>query len=220
MNFSEQDTRVKIIDEKLKLALWNEENIIREYYFNAGKKLIGGKRGQRKFVDYLLKFQNKHLAIIEAKKLSKDPLDGLSQAQEYAKNLDVRFVYCTNGEKIYEFERVFGNLKEWQHKLLTQKELRYYQKIAVERVIKALIEQKDRILLTLATGTGKTTIAFALCYRLLEARWNKNNKDKKPRILFLSDRVSLRDQALGEFNYIEQDCKKVGQMKKVAGRKF
>ncbi|HBC5371496.1 TPA: DEAD/DEAH box helicase family protein [Campylobacter jejuni] len=236
MNFSEQDTRVKIIDEKLKLALWNEENIIREYYFNAGKKFIGGKRGQRKFVDYLLKFQNKHLAIIEAKKLSKDPLDGLSQAQEYAKNLDVRFVYCTNGEKIYEydmqnargeyvqnfaspqvlFERVFGNLKEWQHKLLTQKdlfipqkELRYYQKIAVERVIKALIEQKDRILLTLATGTGKTTIAFALCYRLLEARWNKNNKDKKPRILFLSDRVSLRDQALGEFNYIEQDCKKI-----------
>lgn len=60
------------------------------------------------------------------------------------------------------FERVFGNLKEWQHKLLTQKELfipqkelRYYQKIAVERVIRALIEQKDRILLTLATGTGK-----------------------------------------------------------------
>lgn len=104
MNFSEQDTRVKIIDEKLKLALWNEENIIREYYFNAGKKLIGGKRGQRKFVDYLLKFQNKHLAIIEAKKLSKDPLDGLSQAQEYAKNLDVRFVYCTNGEKIYEYD--------------------------------------------------------------------------------------------------------------------
>lgn len=114
------------------------------------------------------------------------------------------------------FERVFGNLKEWQHKLLTQKDLfipqkklRYYQKIAVERVIRALIEQKDRILLTLATGTGKTTIAFALCYRLLEARWNKNNKDKKPRILFLSDRVSLRDQALGEFNYIEQDCKKI-----------
>lgn len=236
MNFSEQDTRVKIIDEKLKLALWNEENIIREYYFNAGKKFIGGKRGQRKFVDYLLKFQNKHLVIIEAKKLNKDPLDGLSQAQEYAKNLDVRFVYCTNGEKIYEydmqnargeyvqnfatpqvlFERVFGNLKEWQHKLLTQKdlfipqkELRYYQKIAVERVIRALIEQKDRILLTLATGTGKTTITFALCYRLLEARWNKNNKDKKPRILFLSDRVSLRDQALGEFNYIEQDCKKI-----------
>nr|WP_261659884.1 MULTISPECIES: type I restriction endonuclease subunit R [Campylobacter] len=240
MNFSEQDTRVKIIDEKLKLALWNEENIIREYYFNAGKKLIGGKRGQRKFVDYLLKFQNKHLAIIEAKKLSKDPLDGLSQAQEYAKNLDVRFVYCTNGEKIYEydmqnargeyvqnfaspqvlFERVFGNLKEWQHRLLTQKpmyipqkELRYYQKIAIDKVIEAIINNKNRILLTLATGTGKTTIAFNLCYRLLEARWNKENKDQKPKILFLCDRVSLRYQALGEFNPIESDCKAISAEK-------
>ncbi|EAL4090068.1 DEAD/DEAH box helicase, partial [Campylobacter coli] len=69
------------------------------------------------------------------------------------------------------------------------------------------INGKDRILLTLATGTGKTTIAFALCYRLLEARWNKENKDQKPKILFLCDRVSLRDQALGEFNAVESDCK-------------
>lgn len=81
------------------------------------------------------------------------------------------------------------------------------QKIAVDKVIEALINGKDRILLTLATGTGKTTIAFALCYRLLEARWNKENKDQKPKILFLCDRVSLRDQALGEFNAVESDCK-------------
>lgn len=112
------------------------------------------------------------------------------------------------------FQRVYGNLKEWQYKLLTQRELyipqktlRYYQKIAVDKVIEALINGKDRILLTLATGTGKTTIAFALCYRLLEARWNKENKDQKPKILFLCDRVSLRDQALGEFNAVESDCK-------------
>lgn len=144
------------------------------------------------------------------------------------------FVYSTNGDKIYEydlrvsrgeyienfpspnelFQRVYGNLKEWQYKLLTQRELyipqktlRYYQKIAVDKVIEALINGKDRILLTLATGTGKTTIAFALCYRLLEARWNKENKDQKPKILFLCDRVSLRDQALGEFNAVESDCK-------------
>lgn len=139
-----------------------------------------------------------------------------------------------NGDKIYEydlrisrgeyienfpspselFERIYGNLKEWQYKLLTQRELyipqktlRYYQKIAVDKVIEALINGKDRILLTLATGTGKTTIAFALCYRLLKARWNKENKDQKPKILFLCDRVSLRDQALGEFNAVESDCK-------------
>ncbi|EAK4737851.1 DEAD/DEAH box helicase family protein [Campylobacter coli] len=232
--YSEDDTRVKLIDTKLYASSWSEENIIRNYYFTDGRKLIGSKRAERKFADYLLKFQNNNLAIIEAKKQNKDALDGLSQGIEYAKTLNVPFVYSTNGDKIYEydlrvsrgeyiesfpspnelFQRVYGNLKEWQYKLLTQRELyipqktlRYYQKIAVDKVIEALINGKDRILLTLATGTGKTTIAFALCYRLLEARWNKENKDQKPKILFLCDRVSLRDQALGEFNAVESDCK-------------
>ncbi|EAL7992021.1 DEAD/DEAH box helicase family protein [Campylobacter coli] len=232
--YSEDDTRVKLIDAKLYASSWSEENIIRNYYFTDGRKLIGNKRAERKFADYLLKFQNNNLAIIEAKKQNKDALDGLSQGIEYAKTLNVPFVYSTNGDKIYEydlrvsrggyienfpspnelFQRVYGNLKEWQYKLLTQRELyipqktlRYYQKIAVDKVIEALINGKDRILLTLATGTGKTTIAFALCYRLLEARWNKENKDQKPKILFLCDRVSLRDQALGEFNAVESDCK-------------
>ncbi|WP_257942061.1 type I restriction/modification system, restriction subunit [Campylobacter lari] len=246
-HFSEDDTRVKLIDVKLHASSWSEENIIRNYYFTDGRKLIGNKRGERKFADYLLKFQNNNLAIIEAKKQSKDPLDGLSQGIEYAKILNVAFVYSTNGDKIYEynlktssgeyiekfptpselFTRIYGNLKEWQHKLLSQrelyipqKELRYYQKIAVDKVIEALINGKNRILLTLATGTGKTTIAFALCYRLLEARWNKTNQDKKPKILFLCDRVSLRDQALGEFNPIEGDCVAVSaqELRKNNGR--
>ncbi|EAK0494108.1 EcoAI/FtnUII family type I restriction enzme subunit R [Campylobacter lari] len=246
-HFSEDDTRVKLIDVKLHASSWSEENIIRNYYFTDGRKLIGNKRGERKFADYLLKFQNNNLAIIEAKKFSKDPLDGLSQGIEYAKILNVAFVYSTNGDKIYEynlktssgeyiekfptpnelFARIYGNLKEWQYKLLSQrelyipqKELRYYQKIAVDKVIEALINGKNRILLTLATGTGKTTIAFALCYRLLEARWNKTNQDKKPKILFLCDRVSLRDQALGEFNPIEGDCVAVSaqELRKNNGR--
>ncbi|EJB6606652.1 DEAD/DEAH box helicase family protein [Campylobacter lari] len=246
-HFSEDDTRVKLIDVKLHASSWSEENIIRNYYFTDGRKLIGNKRGERKFADYLLKFQNNNLAIIEAKKQSKDPLDGLSQGIEYAKILNVAFVYSTNGDKIYEynlktssgeyiekfptpnelFARIYGNLKEWQHKLLSQRELyipqkglRYYQKIAVDKVIEALINGKNRILLTLATGTGKTTIAFALCYRLLEARWNKTNQDKKPKILFLCDRVSLRDQALGEFNPIEGDCVAVSaqELRKNNGR--
>ncbi|AJC85861.1 EcoAI/FtnUII family type I restriction enzme subunit R [Campylobacter sp. RM16704] len=245
--FSEDDTRVKLIDVKLHASSWSEENIIRNYYFTDGRKLIGNKRGERKFADYLLKFQNNNLAIIEAKKFSKDPLDGLSQGIEYARILNVAFVYSTNGDKIYEynlktssgeyiekfptpnelFARIYGNLKEWQYKLLSQRELyipqkglRYYQKIAVDKVIEALINGKNRILLTLATGTGKTTIAFALCYRLLEARWNKTNQDKKPKILFLCDRVSLRDQALGEFNPIEGDCVAVSaqELRKNNGR--
>ncbi len=157
------------------------------------------------------------------------------------------FVYSSNGEKIYKydirnhsgkyidkfpspkelFDRIYGNVKEWQYRLLTQnvmyipqKELRYYQKIAIDKVIEAIINNKNRILLTLATGTGKTTIAFNLCYRLLEARWNKENKDQKPKILFLCDRVSLRDQALGEFNPIESDCKAISaeEIKKNDGK--
>lgn len=159
----------------------------------------------------MLRYEGNNLAIIEAKKFSKDPLDSLSQGIEYAKILNVPFVYSSNGEKIYEydirnhsgeyidkfpspkelFDRIYGNVKEWQYKLLTQnvmyipqKELRYYQKIAIDKVIEAIINNKNRILLTLATGIGKTTIAFNLCYRLLEARWNKENKDQKPKILF------------------------------------
>ncbi|HAN0719488.1 TPA: DEAD/DEAH box helicase family protein [Campylobacter jejuni] len=245
--YSEDDTRVKFIDAKLYNSSWYEENIKRNYYFTDGRKLLGGKRAQRKFADYLLRYEGNNLAIIEAKKFNKDPLDGLSQGIEYAKILNVPFVYSSNGEKIYEydirshsgkyidkfpspkelFDRIYGNVKEWQYRLLTQnvmyipqKELRYYQKIAIDKVIEAIINNKNRILLTLATGTGKTTIAFNLCYRLLEARWNKENKDQKPKILFLCDRVSLRDQALGEFNPIESDCKAISaeEIKKNDGK--
>ncbi|CAM2914841.1 EcoAI/FtnUII family type I restriction enzme subunit R [Helicobacter burdigaliensis] len=235
MPLGEADTRADFIDVKLHSAGWIG-HIRREYYFTDGRKLLGNKRGQAKKADYLLSFQNNNLAIIEAKSLYKDSLSGLSQAIEYAKILNIRFVYATNGDKIFEYDmlhsrgeyidefpnpeilfaRTFGNLLEWQHKLLTQreyqipqKELRYYQKIAVDRVVQALINNKNRILLTLATGTGKTAIAFALCYRLLEARWNLENANRKPKILFLCDRITLRNQALSEFNYIESDCKKI-----------
>ncbi|MCE3038214.1 EcoAI/FtnUII family type I restriction enzme subunit R [Helicobacter anatolicus] len=247
MYISEADTRIKFIDTKLKDSHWSEDCIKREYYFTDGRKLLGNKRGVRKFADYLLSFQNNNLAIIEAKKLGKDSLSGLSQAIEYAKILNIRFVYVTNGEQIYEYDmcnleggyieefpspqilfaRTFGNLLEWQYKLVTQreyqipqKELRYYQKIAVDRVVQALINNKNRILLTLATGTGKTTIAFALCYRLLESKWNLENANRKPKILFLCDRITLRNQALSEFNYIESDCKEISaeELKKNEGR--
>jgi type I restriction enzyme R subunit len=67
MAYSESDTRSKLIDPSIKKSGWLESNIVREYYFTDGRKLIGGKRGKRYFVDYLLTYKNTNLAIIEAK---------------------------------------------------------------------------------------------------------------------------------------------------------
>lgn len=227
----ENETRAKYIDIKLENAGWLKENIRREYYFTDGRILIGGKRGARKFADYLLHYKNSNLAIIEAKRIGKDCQDGLQQGKEYAKILNIRYVYSTNGHELYEYDmrlskgefidefpspdelyqKTFGELAK--QNLLSQKELavenkqlRYYQKIAVDSVIKGILQNKSRMLLTLATGTGKTTIAFAIVTRLLNAGWNKNSAPRKPKILFLCDRISLRNQALGEFNPIENDC--------------
>jgi len=102
MAYSESDTRSKLIDPRIKDSDWLESNIVREYYFTDGRKLIGGKRGKIYFVDYLLTYKNTNLAIIEAKAESKDPLDGLQQSINYAQRLKIDYVYTTNGHKIYE----------------------------------------------------------------------------------------------------------------------
>jgi len=82
--------------------------IIREYYFTDGRKLTGNQRGSRCFVDYLLHNDNQHLAIIEAKKQSAHPTRGLQQAINYAKKLNIQFIYSTNGEQIYAFYLLSG----------------------------------------------------------------------------------------------------------------
>ena len=77
---------------------------------------------------------------------------------------------------------------------------RYYQDTAVERVMEAIADNKQRILLTLATG-GKTFIAFQIAWKLLQSRWNLSRKPSlRPRILFLADRNNLADQAYNEFS--------------------
>ena len=85
---SEADTRANFIDPALVSAGWNSNQIIREYYFTDGRKLAGNQRGSRCFVDYLLYKNNQHLAIIEAKKQSSHPTQGLQQAINYAEKLN------------------------------------------------------------------------------------------------------------------------------------
>ncbi|MBN2128472.1 MAG: DEAD/DEAH box helicase family protein [Sedimentisphaerales bacterium] len=84
---------------------------------------------------------------------------------------------------------------------------RYYQDIAVERVMAAIAADRQRILLTLATGTGKTFIAFQIAWKLFHSRWNLSRKpSRRPRILFLADRNILADQAYNVFSAFPEDA--------------
>ncbi len=185
----------------------------------------------RDFVDYLLSFKNTNLAIIEAKAQNKNPLDGIQQAINYAQKLKIDFVYSTNGDKIYEhslisgrgefienypspeelFARKYGQIEEKKEISITQafyleeKKPRFYQQIAVQKAVENIVNGKNRVLLTLATGTGKTYIAFQIVYRLFTSRWNKENNNRRPKVLFLADRNILKFQAINEFNPMEKE---------------
>lgn len=247
MALTESDTRAKLIDPQIKASGWPESHIVREYYFTDGRKLIGGKRGKQYFVDYLLTYKNTNLAIIEAKAENKDPLDGLQQSINYAEKLKIDTVYATNGHKIYEhslkegrggwidafptpdelFSHKYGGTTTKQESIITypfhiegSMKPRFYQQIAVQKTIEAIAEGKDRVLLTLATGTGKTYIAFQIVYRLFQSKWNRDGSDRRPKILFLADRNVLKDQSINTFNPLEKDCVEINGkvIKKRGGR--
>jgi type I restriction enzyme R subunit len=79
-------------------------------------------------------------------------------------------------------------------------QIRFYQNIAVSRALEAIAAGRNRVLLTLATGTGKTSIAFQIIWKLFQARWNLSGQPtRRPRILFLADRNNLADQAFNDF---------------------
>ena len=97
---------------------------------------------------------------------------------------------------------------------------RFYQQIAVQKSIESIASGKDRILLTLATGTGKTYIAFQIVYRLFASKWNRDGSDRRPKILFLADRNVLADQAYNTFNPLEKDIIRLNgkEIKKRGGK--
>lgn len=162
--------------------------------------------------------------------------EGLEQVKNYGRKLNIRWLYTTNGQEIYErdaqngigkvidkfptpselYERYTDEYATIRQQLLSipyyidsNKKPRYYQDIAISRALSAIAEGKERILLTLATGTGKTFIAFQIAYKLLQAKWSKGGFNRRPRILFLADRNILIDQALNTFNPIDSDCKQI-----------
>lgn len=82
---------------------------------------------------------------------------------------------------------------------------RYYQEIAITNVLNAVSKGQDRILLTMATGTGKTYTAFQICWKLFQCKWNNHGTEQKPRILFIADRNILADQATNDFSQFNED---------------
>ncbi len=186
----------------------------------AGNK---ASRRQQKRADYLLKYRHDFtIAVVEAKSVYKKPGDGLQQAKDYALILGLKFAYATNGHGIVEHDFLTGKDNDldqfpspdelWNRQKqaegisdqivarllapcyhLSGKSPRYYQEIAINRAIQSILQGKRRILLTLATGTGKTVVAFQICYKLWNSLWNRTGKHQRPRILYLADRNILVD---------------------------
>ena len=202
--------------------------IRREFPITPGRIEGGGKRGKALIADYVLQYRNTKLAVLEAKADSLPLTEGVAQAKDYAAKLQIRFTYASNGKGVYaidmdtgaEFEvagfptpqdlwqRTFAGENAWRDRFAAipypdkggSWQIRFYQDIAVTRVLETIASGNHRILLTLATGTGKTSIAFQIIWKLFQARWNLSSQpSRRPRILFLADRNTLADQAFNDF---------------------
>ncbi|WP_338649106.1 EcoAI/FtnUII family type I restriction enzme subunit R [Pseudomonas sp. ML2-2023-3] len=214
--------------------------IRREYPITLGRIEGNGKRGEALTADYVLEYRNTKLAVVEAKAWHKPLSEGVGQAKNYAGKLSIRFTYASNGQGVYGIDMHTGVEGEqptfpspealWQATFAVENawrerfaavpfedkggywQGRYYQDIAIERVLGALTEWQERILLTLATGTGKTFIAFQLAWKLFQSRWNVTDwksdgePTRRPRILFLADRNILADQAYNAFSAFPEDA--------------
>jgi type I restriction enzyme R subunit len=209
--------------------------VAREYVIAPGRILGAGRPQKKLILDYLMLYRNRKLAVVEAKSEDKPLTEGLGQAKQYAEKLGVRFAYSTNGLGFYEVDMATGVEGPvpavpspevlWRRTFANTPALetdltdvpfesnggafggRYYQDIAVEKVLAAIAGGKDRVLLTLATGTGKTFVAFQIVWKLFQSRWTKDGSGvRRPRILFLADRNILANQAFNAFGAFPDDA--------------
>ena len=235
MALTEADTRAQFIDPALAQSGWVGHFVRREFQITAGRIIGGGKRAEPSVADYVLEYKGKRLAVIEAKKWDLEHTEGVGQAIRDGNKLGLPFAFATNGQKIRQINLVTGKeedikvfptpdqlwdlINEPKNELIDElravdfesrggtEPVRYYQQKAVENVLEAIAKGDDRLLLTLATGTGKTKIAFHIAWKLFQVRWNRSgDKKRRPRILFLADRNILADQAFNEFSPFPEDA--------------
>lgn len=209
--------------------------ILREYPITPGRIEGLGRRARSHHADYVLVYRNRKLAVVEAKSWDNPLTLGAAQAKDYSTKMALRFAYCSNGQGIYGIDmqtgkegelpayptpdelwaRAFAKENAWRDRFAAvpfedkggSHPSRYYQDIAVERVMEAIADNRQRILLTLATGTGKTFIAFQIAWKLFHSRWNLTREPaRRPRILFLADRNILADQAYNAFSAFPEDA--------------
>ncbi len=234
---NEAETRAELIDPALKAAGWGvvAGSRVRREVIAPGRLLGAGKRGRQDIADYVLFYKGQKLGVIEAKRKDKPDTEGVAQAKRYAARLQIRFAYSTNGVGIYQIDRrtgkeahiehyptpdelwaqTFSEQSDWRERFgevpFEDKggfwQPRYYQHNAINKTLEAIAEGKNRILLTLATGTGKTAIAFQIAWKLFHSRWNLTGEPtRRPRILFLADRNILADQAYNSFSAFPEDA--------------
>ena len=247
MSYNEADTRANLIDPKLLAGGWGvvEHSFIRREEICPGRIITGGKRGTKVISDYVLEYNGRKLAVVEAKKEGLSYTEGVTQAKDYATRLKCRIAYATNGREIYQMDMLTGEeglvddyltpdelwkltfdkpepsyAKVWRERFSAcpyetrsgSWTLRYYQENAVNSVLDAIAKGDDRILLTLATGTGKTAIAFQIAWKLFQCRWRLKSQKapdselRRPRILFLADRNILANQAYNSFSAFPEDA--------------
>jgi type I restriction enzyme R subunit len=258
---NEAETRAELIDPALREAGWGvvDGSRTRREVIAPGRIMGKGKRARALSCDYVLVYRNTKLATLEAKAATKSYTEGVGQAKDYAARLQCRFAYASNGKQIYRidiqtgaeglvdayptpqelWDATFAEANRWRDRFAAvayetgggRFEPRYYQHNAIERVLEAIGEDRSRVLLTLATGTGKTAIAFQIAWKLFHARWNLSDwkapgePQRHPRILFLADRNILADQAYNSFSAFDDgaltritpgDIKKKGEVPKNA----
>ena len=220
---TETEIRTRFITPALIQNGWKYENIREEYFFTDGRIIDEGRgkwhRGERLRADYLLTYNNKFIAVVEAKDNNYPVGFGIQQAINYANVLDCPFAFSSNGDGFTKKNMKTGeeinlelenfptpeelwkeyindeSINEEQERIIKEDFYigkyppRYYQQIAIERTIKAIAKGQDRLILVMATGTGKTFTAFQIIYRLWKSR-------AKKRILYLADRNILIDQTM------------------------